>query len=203
MRVKKSVLCLAVATALSGCATTGDGSQGPSPELAGVFGALAGGALGALVCDKDDKTKCAIGGAVVGGAAAYYLTNRQRKIQAAAEREGVDVQVKEYVGQDGEKAADLGLEYKWYEKGDSTELSPAGKEKLGRIMTAREAESGAEPLTMDVGYTQGSAVARLLARERAQNLQRHIRENDLGDVAVGVTAHKDSLPEGASRIVVR
>ena len=202
MQLKKSILCLALSTALSGCATTGDGSS-PDPMVAGAIGALIGGATGALVCDQEDQAKCAIGGAVIGGTAAYLLSASQQKIQAAAKTEGVNANVIEYVNQDGTKDADLALEYDWYKTSDSAELSSSGKEKLNRIMSAREESAEAAPLSMGIGYTQGSTVSKLLAQERAEKMDQHIRENSLGDVNVGVLAHEDALPGGVSRITIR
>ena len=70
-------------------------------------------------------------------------------------------------------------------------------------MSAREESAEAAPLSMGIGYTQGSTVSKLLAQERAEKMDQHIRENSLGDVNVGVLAHEDALPGGVSRITIR
>ena len=203
-KMKKSILCLTLATTLSGCATTNDSGGGPDAALTGaLIGGLIGGTVGGLVCNEDDKEKCIIGGAVAGGAVGYFLSKRQQKIQAAAEAEGVNVDVIEYTNQDGSKGADLELEYDWYESPDSPELSVSGKEKLNRIISAQEEPEKTEPLSMDVGYSQDGIVSEFLAEQRARSLRRHIQENNLGDVNVGLLEYENSPEDGASRIVVR
>ena len=203
-KMKKSVLCLTLATALSGCATTGDGGGGPDSALtSALIGGLIGGTVGGLVCNEDDKEKCIIGGAVVGGAAGYFLSKRQQRIQAAAEAEGVNVDVIEYTNQDGSKGADLELEYDWYKSSDSPELSASGKEKLNRIISAEKEAGETEPLSMEVGYPRDNIVAKFLAEQRARNWKRHLQENNLGDTDVNILEYENLPEDGASRIVVR
>ena len=203
MQLKKSVLCLALSTALSGCTTTNDGG-GPDTALTGaLIGGLIGGTVGGLVCNEDDKEKCIIGGAVAGGAVGYFLSKRQQKIQAAAEAEGVKVDVIEYTNQDGSKGADLELESDWYKSSRSSELSASGKEKLNRIISAQAETEKTEPLSMDVSYSQDGIVSESLAEQRARSLRRYLQENNLGDANVGLLEYENSPADGASRIIVR
>ena len=201
MQLKKSVLCLALSTALSGCATTNDGGGGPDTALTGaLIGGLIGGTVGGLVCNEDDKEKCIIGGAVAGGTVGYFLSKRQQKIQAAAEAEGVTVDVIEYTNQDGSKGADLELTSDWFESSDSRKFSASGKEKLNRIISAQAETEKTEPLSIDVVHSPNDIDK---AKDRVHDLRQYLEENNFGDASVGLLEYENLPEDGASRIIVR
>ena len=200
MQLKKSVLCLALSTALSGCTTTNDGG-GPDTALTGaLIGGLIGGTVGGLVCNEDDKEKCIIGGAVAGGTVGYFLSKRQQKIQAAAEAEGVKVDVIEYTNQDGSKGADLELTSDWFESSDSRKFSASGKEKLNRILSAQEETGETEPLSIDVVHSRDGIDK---AKDQVHDLRQYLEENNFGNASVGLLEYENLPEDGASRIIVR
>ncbi len=176
MQLKKEAqfLFLAVTVALSGCTTGG----GADTILSTATGAALGSVLGALVCDKKDKAKCAVVGAVVGGAAGYILSEQQRKIRdAVAQEEGIEVRTIKQIDSGGEETFVLELEHEWFKNTDDVDVSAAGWEKLKRILPKQD-EGDNQVIRIDLPFynAPNSIVNEGLTQARADKLEEALKK---------------------------